>query len=150
MSRPSEVWNTLLAQLRKEPRVTWLGLLGVTLGVLCTLIGLASGFQVAPEGNLWETATFNAALGVFHLTQATLVPEAGFTQRGQRRWGTALVIATLYAYGIETVHIDRRNGRRVRLRKHEQGSKNVRHSPSLVRPTLGPPANCPSPPSWPP
>jgi hypothetical protein len=48
-------------------------------------------------------ATFNAAVGVFHLTQATLVPEAGFTEKGQRRWGTALIIATLYAYGIETV-----------------------------------------------
>ena len=95
--------RTLLAQLAKEPRVAWLGLLGVALGVLCTLIGLVRGFEVPPEGNLWETATFDAALGVFLLTQATLAPEAGFTQRGQRRWGTALIITTLYAYGIETV-----------------------------------------------
>ena len=83
--------------------MAWLGLLGVTLGALCALFGLARGFDVPPEGNLWETATFNAAVGVFHLTQATLVPEAGFTERGQRRWGTALIITTLYAYGIETV-----------------------------------------------
>ena len=103
VSRPSDVWSTLLAQLGKEPRVAWLGLLGVMLGVLCAFIGLARGFEVPPEGNLWETATFNAALGVFHLTQATLVPEAGFTEKGRRRWGTALIIATLYAYGIETV-----------------------------------------------
>ena len=95
--------RTLLAQLAKEPRVAWLGLLGVALGVLCTLIGLVRGFEVPPEGNLWETATFDAALGVFLLTQATLAPEAGFTERGQRRWGTALIITTLYAYGIETV-----------------------------------------------
>ena len=103
MSRPSDVWSTLLAQLGKEPRVAWLGLLGVTLGVLCTLIGLGHGFEIPPEGNLLETATFNAALGVFLLTEATLAPEAGFTERGQRRWGTALIIVTLYAYGIETV-----------------------------------------------
>ncbi len=103
MSRLNDVWSTWLAQLGKEPRVAWLGLLGVTLGTLCALIGLARGFDVPPEGNLLETATFNGAVGVFHLTQATLAPEAGFTARGQRRWGTALIIVTLYAYGIETV-----------------------------------------------
>lgn len=85
MSRPNDVWSTLLAQLGKEPRVAWLGLLGVGLGVLCALIGLARGFDIPPEGNLWETAIFNGALGVFLLTQATLAPEAGFTERGQRR-----------------------------------------------------------------
>ncbi len=83
--------------------MTLLGLLGVALGVLCALIGLVRGFDVPPEGNLWETATFNGAVGVFLLTQAALVPEVGFTDRGQRRWGTALIVATLYAYGIETV-----------------------------------------------
>ena len=103
MSRPNDVWSVLLAQLGKEPRVAWLGLLGVMLGALCALIGLARGFDVPPEGNLWETASFNGALGVFLLTQAVLAPEAGFTERGQRRWGMALAIATLYAYGIETV-----------------------------------------------
>ncbi len=103
MSRPNGVWSTLLAQLGKEPRVALLGLLGVGLGALCALIGLVRGFDVPPEGNLWETATFNGAVGVFLLTQAALAPEAGFTERGQRRWGTALIVVTLYAYGIETV-----------------------------------------------
>ena len=103
MSRPNDVRGALLAQLGKEPRVAWLGLLGVALAALCALIGLARGFDIPPEGNLWETAVFNGALGVFLLTQATLVPEAGFTERGQRRWGTALIIATLFAYGMETV-----------------------------------------------
>ena len=103
MSRPNAVWSTLLAQLGKEPRVAWVGLFGVTLGAVCALFGLARGFAVPPEGNLWETAIFNGSVGVFLLTQALLAPEAGFTERGQRRWGTALVIATLYAYGIETV-----------------------------------------------
>ena len=83
--------------------MAWVGLLGVALGVLCALIGLARGFDVPPEGNLWETAIFKGALGVFLLTQATLAPEAGFTERGQRRWGTALISTTLFAYGMETV-----------------------------------------------
>ncbi len=103
MSRPNAVWSALLAQLGKEPRVAWVGLLGVTLGAGCSLYGLGRGFIVPPEGNLWETAIFNGSVGVFLLTQALLAPGAGFTERGQRRWGTAVVIATLYAYGIETV-----------------------------------------------
>ena len=53
VSRPNDVWSTLLAQLGKEPRVAWLGLLGV----LCALIGFARGFDVPTEWNLWETAT---------------------------------------------------------------------------------------------
>ena len=101
--RPKDALRALLVQLEKEPRVARLGLLGIGLGTVCALVGLARGFDVPPEGNLWETATFNGALGIFHLTQATLAPEAGFTERGQRRWGTALIVATLYAYGIETI-----------------------------------------------
>ena len=103
MSRASEVWRTLWAQLGREPRVAWVGLIGVALAALCALIGQLRGYAVAPEGNLWETATFNGAVGFFLLTQAMLAPEAGFTQRGQRRWANTLVVATLYAYGIETI-----------------------------------------------
>ena len=83
--------------------MAWLGLLGVALGALCALIGLARGFDIPPEGNLWETAVFNGALGFFILTLAAFAPEAGFTERGQRRWGTALIVTTLFAYGVETV-----------------------------------------------
>ena len=103
MSRLAEIWRGALIQLSREPRVAWLGLLGVALGGLCALVGLVRGFDVLPEGNLWETATFNGAIGVFHLTQAALAPAAGFTERGQRWWATALIVTTLYAYGIETV-----------------------------------------------
>ncbi len=103
MTKPDEVWSTLLTQLGREPRVAWLGLLGVALGAVCALIGFARDFGVAPEGNLWETAIFNGSVGVFLLTQALLAPEAGFTRRAQRRWGTALIVVVVYAYGIETV-----------------------------------------------
>ena len=103
MIRPGKVLSSFLNQLAKEPRIAWLGLLGILLGSFCALIGLVRGFAVPPEGNLWEAATFNGAVGVFHMTQAMLAPEAGFSEQGQRRWGTALIISTLYAYGIETV-----------------------------------------------
>lgn len=103
MTKMSDAWSISWAQLGKEPRVAWLGLLGVALGTCCALAGLVRGFSVPPEGNLWETAIFDGSLGVFLLTLALLAPEAGFTARGQRRWGTVLIVATLYAYGIETI-----------------------------------------------
>lgn len=99
----TEEIRRLRSQLRKEPRVAALGFLGVGLGVLCAGWGVARGFSVVPEGNLWETATFNGAVGIFLLTLAVLAPEAGFSERGQRRWAWALVPLTLYSYGIETV-----------------------------------------------
>ena len=98
-----DVWEKLRAQLGKEPIVTRLGLFGVFLGSACVAFGLVLGFRIPPEGNLWETATFDAALGIFILTQAALVPEAGFSEKGQRRWAWTLVPLALYAYGIETV-----------------------------------------------
>ena len=98
-----DVWKKLRAQLGKAPIVTRLGLFGVFLGIACVASGLILGFRIPPEGNLWETATFDAALGIFILTQAALVPEAGFNERGQRRWAWTLVALALYAYGIETV-----------------------------------------------
>ncbi|MFW6198964.1 MAG: hypothetical protein ACOC8K_00180 [Gemmatimonadota bacterium] len=99
----SDVWGAFLRQLKKEPRVAWLGVLGVGLGALCAGVGLLAGFQVPPEGSLWETATFNGAVGIYLLTLAALAPETGISAKGQRRWAWALVPPTVYSYGIETV-----------------------------------------------
>ena len=81
-----------------ERSLEWLGSVcsGSRSGPSVLFLGSRAASTYPPEGNLWETATFNGAVGVFHLTQATLAPEADFTERGQRRWGTALIIATLY------------------------------------------------------
>lgn len=103
MRQWTDVLAVLGSQLKKESRVAWLGALGVLLGGACAGIGLLTGFAVPPEGNLWETATFNGSVGVFLLTLAALAPEAGFSAKGRRRWAWALVPPTLYSYGIETV-----------------------------------------------
>jgi len=99
----TEASRAFVAQIQKEPRVKWLGLLGVGLGGVCAGFGLLRGFEVPPEGNLWETATFNGAVGIFLLTLAALAPEAGFTEKVQRRWAWTLVPLTVYSYGIETI-----------------------------------------------
>lgn len=103
MTQSGELWSALRIQLAREPRVAWMGVLGIVLGAVCGVVGLVRGLEVPPEGNLWETATFNGAVGIFLLTLALLAPEAGFTSRGQWWWGTLLILATLYAYALETV-----------------------------------------------
>lgn len=103
MSTSRTPWSALRSQLAREPKVTALGLFGIALGGGCVLLGLLGGFQVPPEGNLWEAAKFDAAVGIFLVTQAALAPEAGFSTTGRRWWGNLLVGATLFGYGMETV-----------------------------------------------
>ncbi len=103
MTLLAHVVAALVEQLGRARSVAGLGLLGVGLGGACAAVGLAGGFEVPPEGDLWETAIFDGAVGVFVLTQAALLPEAGFGESGRRRWAAALGVSTLYAYAIETV-----------------------------------------------
>jgi hypothetical protein len=79
------------------------GIVGLLLSGVCAFAGLLFGWEVPPEGNLMDTATFNGAVGLFTLTMAVLALGADWTNRGLRRWTGILVILTLYAYGIETI-----------------------------------------------
>jgi len=103
LSKVDDAWIALRSQLGRERTVTGIGILGIALGAVCALAGLVRGFEVPPEGNIWDTATFNGALGFFLITQALLAPEAGFSAKSQRRWAVLLVASTLFAYGLETV-----------------------------------------------
>lgn len=103
MKRESAVLDALRARMGEAPWVVGLGALGIALGVLCVLTGALRGFEVPPEGDLWETATFDGAVGVFVVTMALLVPDAGFGRKGRRWWTVALFGVTGYSYGIETV-----------------------------------------------
>lgn len=103
MKRASEVLDALRARTGEAPWVVGLGALGIALGVLCVLTGTLRGFEVSPEGDLWETATFDGAVGVFVVTMALLVPDAGFGRTGRWCWTVALFGVTGYSYGVETV-----------------------------------------------
>jgi hypothetical protein len=67
------------------------------------LLATVYGVQVPPEGNLLDTATFDAAVGLFMLTVSALAPGVAWTPKGQKRWVRVLVVFTLYGYGIETL-----------------------------------------------
>lgn len=103
MKRLQFLADALRMRLAQSRALMWLGLAGLALGAGCALAALARGIEIPPEGNLVDTATFDAALGFFMLTIAALAPGVHWAPRGRRRWTGALVGFTCYAYTIETV-----------------------------------------------
>jgi hypothetical protein len=67
------------------------------------MMAVMRSVEVKPEGNLLDTATFNAAVGVFLLTLSVLAPGVSWSAKGRRRWVLLLSVFTLYGYGVETV-----------------------------------------------
>jgi hypothetical protein len=88
---------------RIAPPLLWVGLLGITLAAACAVIGLARGLVIPPEGDLSKAISFDLAVGVYTITLGFLVPLAGFSPAGQRRWVRVSVGLALYAYGMETI-----------------------------------------------
>lgn len=103
MKRVAFIATALRTQFAQWPALTLLGLVGLALAVMCLGAALIRGAEIAPEGNLLDTATFNAALGFFMLTLAILASGVPWRSRGRRLWTGLLVGLTLYAYTIETL-----------------------------------------------
>lgn len=61
------------------------------------------GYIILPEGNIRNAFSFNAAIGIFILSIAAIFPLTKFKARKRAviRW--LFIIASLYAYGVETV-----------------------------------------------
>lgn len=100
---PAQLAHAARAWLGREPLLTGLGVVGVGLGVLCLAAIAVVGVEVPPEGNLHDTATFDIAVGLFVLTLAAVLPLAGFSDHGARRWRAWMVGLVGYFYAIETV-----------------------------------------------
>lgn len=83
------------------------GLFGLGLGLVCFAGMLFHGVIVEPEGNLYKAASFNIAVGIFHLTLALITRVAGFSRRGWSIWRWTIIGLTLYGYSVETIQIFR-------------------------------------------
>ena len=95
-------WNRLM----ESRALTLLGAMGILLGVCCAAIfALRHGAPIPPEGDLTKAASFDIAVGIYVLTVALLLPSAGFSERGRRRWVAWNVALFLYGYSIETIQI---------------------------------------------
>ena len=88
--------------------LTMMGVVGISLGTFClAVMALRGGAPIPPEGDLQKPATFDIAVGIYLLTLALLLPSAGFSERGRKRWVAWNVGLFAYAFGIENVQIFR-------------------------------------------
>jgi hypothetical protein len=90
-------------RLMETRAMTVMGFVGIALGLICLAVMVArQGVPIPPEGDLNKPASFNIAVGIYILTITLLVPSAGFSERGKKRWVRWNVALFTYAYIIET------------------------------------------------
>lgn len=92
------------AQLFEGERwLVWTGLLGFLLSAFCGIWTLIFGGEVSPGGDVSKAFSFNAAIGIFLLSTAAIVPltAMGAKSRAAFRW--SYIALALYAYAAETV-----------------------------------------------
>jgi hypothetical protein len=79
------------------------GLIGFILAAAIAFYIIVHGPNISPEGNMKDAFSFNAAIGIYILTIAGILPLAGFADRKRKvvRW--LFILASFYCYTIETV-----------------------------------------------
>lgn len=98
--------NALKLKLRlfeEERLLIIVSALGFLLAFGCGLYIFMKGAVILPEGNVESAFSFNAAVAIFILSVAALMPVSGLNRqaRAKLRWG--FTISVLISYGIETV-----------------------------------------------
>lgn len=84
----------------------WLVITGILGFILAAGIALFISFQgsiILPEGDLGDAFSFNAAIGIFILSIAAILPLARFGTRKRKAIRWLFILATLYGYAIETI-----------------------------------------------
>lgn len=79
------------------------GLIGFILSAGIAIFIFFKGPTIAPEGNIKDAFSFNAAIGMFILSIAAILPLARFGARKRKvvRW--FFIVASIYSYAIETL-----------------------------------------------
>jgi uncharacterized membrane protein YidH (DUF202 family) len=84
--------------------LTAMGFAGIILGLIClAVLAVRHGVPIPPEGNLHKPASFDIAVGIYLLTVTLLLPSAGFSERGRKRWIRWNVGLFAYGFLIETI-----------------------------------------------
>ncbi|NEW09260.1 hypothetical protein GK047_25180 [Paenibacillus sp. SYP-B3998] len=79
------------------------GLLGVLLAVLSAAWVLLYGGAVPPNGNVTNAISFDAALGIFLISTAAIVPFSAMGAKGRVFFRWSYILLALYSYFAETV-----------------------------------------------
>ncbi|WP_223829937.1 hypothetical protein [Paenibacillus arenilitoris] len=94
------------------------GLLGFLLAAICGIYVLVNGGAVAPEGDVSKAFSFNAALGMFLISTAAIVPLSAMGKKSRAFFRWSYIVLALYSYFAENVQ----NFRGVDPRFVENGS----------------------------
>jgi hypothetical protein len=86
-----------------EKSLVLTGLLGFILAAVCGVWTLINGGEVAPEGDVSKAFSFDAALGMFILSTAAIVPFSGLGTRSRSWFRRVYIGLALYSYGAETI-----------------------------------------------
>ncbi|MCJ8011843.1 hypothetical protein MUG84_08825 [Paenibacillus sp. KQZ6P-2] len=94
------------AEIRLFEGEKWLvltSILGFLLSAFCGLWVVVFGKDVAPSGNILNAFSFNAAIGIFLLSTAAILPYSGLGRKSKAFIRYPYIALTLYAYAAETV-----------------------------------------------
>lgn len=79
------------------------GMLGFLLAGICAVWVLLYGGPVSPKGNVLNAFSFNAALGMFLISTAAIVPFSELGTRGRAFFRWSYIVLAFYSYFAETV-----------------------------------------------
>lgn len=79
------------------------GLLGFLLAGICAVWVLLYGGPVSPNGNVSDAFSFNAALGIFLLSTAAIIPFAAMGTKSRAFFRWSFILLALYSYFAETM-----------------------------------------------
>lgn len=86
-----------------EKWLVYTGFLGFLLAALCAIWVMLYGGPVAPNGDVSKAFSFNAALGIFLLSTAAIIPLSALGTRSRAFFRWSYILLALYSYGAETV-----------------------------------------------
>ena len=74
---------------------------GLGIALLCLIAAVVRGSSIPPEGKMLDAATFSFGVGLFILTLALLLPLAGFSPQGRRRWRRLSYAFWVFSFVLE-------------------------------------------------
>lgn len=86
-----------------EKWMVWTGILGLVLALVCGAAALWYGLDDTPGSGLAKAFSFNAALGVFLISTAAVIPLSGMGRKGKGFFRWSYIVLALYSYFAETV-----------------------------------------------
>lgn len=104
VARERSVIAFVLALWKRERLLVGIAGAAFVLAGVCALTAALHGaWHIPPEGKLLDAFKFEVGVGTYFLTLALLLPFAGMSARGRRRWLVWTALNAAYFISIETV-----------------------------------------------